>query len=236
MGAGAVSLRHHHALGRGMTSERRRAALVKQLRSEGIRDERVLEAIGRVPRHAFIDEAMASRAYVNTALPIGHGQTISQPYVVARMTELLLEERSFRNVLEIGTGSGYQAAVLSELDMTVYTVERIKPLYEQTRQRLRNLGYNKRVRCRLSDGKWGIPNYAPFDAIMVTAGADELPRALVEQLGEGGRMVAPVGASGHQRLLVIERNGDELTQKAYDPVMFVPLLAGTENDDTRNSS
>lgn len=227
-----MSLRHHHALGRGMTSERRRAALVKELRRDGIRDERVLEAIGRVPRHAFIDEAMASRAYVNTALPVGHGQTISQPYVVARMTELLLENQSFRNVLEIGTGSGYQAAVLAELGMTVYTVERIRPLYEQTRRRLRELGYNKRVRCRLSDGNWGIPHYAPFDAIMVTAGTDELPQALLEQLGKGGRMVAPVGGGGHQRLLVIDRGTDGLTQQAYDAVVFVPLLAGTENNET----
>ncbi|MGB1581185.1 MAG: protein-L-isoaspartate(D-aspartate) O-methyltransferase [Nevskiales bacterium] len=225
-----MSLRHHHALGRGMTSERRREALVNQLRNEGIKNERVLEAISRVPRHAFVDEAMASRAYVNTALPIGHGQTISQPFVVARMTELLLEDRSFGNVLEIGTGSGYQTAVLAELGMTVYTVERIQPLYEQTRSRLRAMGYS-RVRCRLSDGSWGIPNYAPFDAILVTAGAQSLPQALVEQLGDGGRMVAPVGADGKQRLLVIDREGEHCVERSLDPVVFVPLLSGTQQSE-----
>lgn len=217
--------RHHHALGRGMTSERRRNELLKCLRTEGISDERVLEAIGRVPRHAFIDEAIASRAYDNDALPIGHGQTISQPYVVARMTELLLQERHYRNVLEIGTGSGYQAAVLAELGMTVYTVERIEPLYAQTRQRLRDMGH-QRIRCRLSDGSWGLPDYAPFDCIMVTAGTRDLPPELLQQLGDGGRLVAPIGTQAAQRLRVIERSGNSFSQQEYDSVIFVPLLPG----------
>lgn len=225
-----MTVRHHHALGRGMTSERSRAKLVDLLRKEGIRNEKVLEAIGRVPRHAFIDEALASRAYVNTALPIGHGQTISQPYVVARMTELLLAEKHFTNVLEIGTGSGYQAAVLAELGIRVYTVERVKPLYEKTRQLMRQTGYHQKVRCRMSDGNWGLPDYAPFDAILVTAGAEQLPVALLEQLNDGGRLVAPIGPAGMQRILVIDREGDKFRRSEYDPVVFVPLLPGTDND------
>ncbi len=225
-----MSGRHHHALGRGMASDRSRTRLLDNLRAEGIRSEAVLEAIGKVPRHAFIDEALASRAYDNTALPIGHGQTISQPYVVARMTELLMAGRKFSNVLEIGTGSGYQTAVLAELGMTVYTVERIRPLYEKTRQLLRSMGYS-RIRCRLSDGSWGLPDYAPFDAIIVTAGAQELPEALVDQLAEGGRLVAPVGEGGHQRLVVIDRTEEGLQQKEYDHVIFVPLIAGKVSND-----
>ena len=222
--------RHHHALGRGMASDRSRTRLLENLRKDGISSEKVLEAIGRVPRHEFIDEALASRAYDNTALPIGHGQTISQPYVVARMTELLLAERSFGNVLEIGTGSGYQTAVLAELGLTIYTIERIRPLYEKTRTLLRSMGYS-RVRARFSDGTWGLPDYAPFDAVLVTAGAQHLPDALVDQLGEGGRLVAPVGEGKDQRLLVIDRTPEGLIQQEFDPVLFVPLIAGKVSND-----
>lgn len=222
--------RHHHALGRGMASDRSRSRLLSNLRTEGITSAKVLEAIGKVPRHAFVDEALASRAYDNTALPIGHGQTISQPYVVARMTELLLGERNFRNVLEIGTGSGYQTAVLAELGLTIYTVERIRPLYEKTRLLLRSMGYS-RVRSRFSDGSWGLPDYAPFDAVLVTAGAQHLPEALVDQLDEGGRLVAPVGEGDNQRLLVIDRTAEGLVQQEYDPVVFVPLIAGQVSND-----
>ena len=212
-----------------MTSDRSRQKLLEQLRADGISNEKVLEALGRVPRYAFIDEALASKAYVNTALPIGHGQTISQPYVVARMTELLLAERNFRNVLEIGTGSGYQAAVLAEMGLTVYSVERVKPLYEKTRQLMRALGYT-RVRCRLSDGSWGLPDYAPFDAVLVTAGAETLPTALLDQLEDGGRLVAPIGPAGQQRILVIDREGRKFRKQEFDAVVFVPLLPGTDND------
>ncbi len=219
-----MSLLHHHVLGRGMASDRSRARLVKELKREGIIHSDVLEAIGTVPRHAFVDEALTSRAYDNTALPIGHGQTISQPYVVALMTELLIAESDLpKYVLEVGTGSGYQTAVLAELGMTVYTVERLEPLYQQARQRLRAMGYQK-VRCRLSDGSWGLPDYAPFEAIMVTAGGAEVPQALKEQLSDGGRLVMPVGPQGSQRLVVLTRRGDVFEEEQLDWVTFVPLV------------
>lgn len=220
-----MSIRHHHALGRGMASERSRARLVQLLEKEGIEDPDVLNAIGKVPRHEFVDEALASRAYDNTALPIGHGQTISQPYIVARMTELLIGFDEMKSVLEVGTGSGYQTAVLAELGMTVYTVERLEPLYASTRQRLRSMGY-QRVRCRLSDGSWGLPDYAPFEGIMVTAGGDEVPMPLKAQLCDGGRLVMPVGPSNNQKLVVITRMGDEFEEQILDPVSFVPLVRG----------
>lgn len=218
-----MSTRHHHALGRGMASERSRSRLVKTLEAEGITDPDVLNAIARVPRHAFIDEALASRAYDNTALPIGHGQTISQPYIVARMTELLVGFDELKYVLEVGTGSGYQTAVLAEMGMTVYTVERLEPLYQLTRQRLRAMGYQK-VRCRLSDGSWGLPDYAPFEGIIVTAGGEEVPQPLKAQLADGGRLVMPVGPANHQKLVVLTRRGDEFEEQVLDAVSFVPLV------------
>lgn len=224
----STDLRHPHALGLGMTSERSRHRLIERLRGIGAGDERVLQAMARVPRHQFVDEAMASRSYDDTALPIGYGQTISQPFVVAHMTSLLLGEgEPPATVLEIGTGSGYQAAVLAELVRTVYTVERIPALYRRARTRLLELGY-RNVRVRLADGTIGLPDYGPFDAILVTAGAETLPEALLEQLREGGRLVAPVGGREGQRLVVIDRHADGLDRRELDPVSFVPLLPGVE--------
>lgn len=224
----STDTRHPHALGLGMASERSRKRLVERLRTVGAADERVLQVMERVPRHRFVDEAMASRAYDDTALPIGYGQTISQPFVVAHMTGLLLgEDEPPAKVLEIGTGSGYQAAVLAELVENVYTLERIPALYQRARACLREMGY-RNVRVRLADGTVGLPDYGPFDGILVTAGAEELPEALLEQLQDGGRLVAPIGGRGGQRLIVVERRGDEFPRRELDPVSFVPLLPGVE--------
>jgi protein-L-isoaspartate(D-aspartate) O-methyltransferase len=211
-----------------MASERSRKRLIDRLREISAGDARVLDAMARVPRHRFVDEAMASRSYDDTALPIGRGQTISQPFVVAHMTSLLLGEHELpQTVLEIGTGSGYQAAVLAELVRTVYSVERIPALYERARTRLRELGYYN-VRARLADGTVGLPDYGPFDGILVTAGAESLPPVLLEQLRDGGRLVAPIGGREGQRLVVIERHGDDFHRRELDPVSFVPLLPGVE--------
>lgn len=214
--------------GIGMTSQRTRNRLVERLRGRGIRNETVLEVISKVPRHLFVDEAMATRAYEDTALPIGHGQTISQPYIVARMTELLVEgNRSLHKVLEVGTGSGYQAAVLAPLVGELVTVERIEPLYRVTRDLLRNLGY-RNIRTFLSDGSWGMASEAPFDAIIATAAPDEVPQALLEQLAIGGRLVIPVGRSGQQQVLqIITRNTEhDYSTEEQEPVLFVPLVRG----------
>ncbi|MFT4198240.1 MAG: protein-L-isoaspartate(D-aspartate) O-methyltransferase [Pseudoxanthomonas sp.] len=215
------------AVGLGMTSQRVRDRLVERLRENGIADEHVLNAVRTVPRHLFIDEALASRAYEDTALPIGHGQTISQPWVVARMTELLLAGATPpTRVLEIGTGSGYQAAVLAALGLEVYTVERIGELLRQARKRFRALGLN--VRSKHDDGRIGWSGQAPFDAILVTAGAPALVPALVEQLAAPGRLVAPVGGAGGQSLVLLERDADGgVCQRELTPVSFVPLLSGT---------
>ena len=218
------------AVGLGMTSQRVRDRLVERLRDgaangQGIADERVLNVIRTLPRHLFVDEVLASRAYEDTALPIGHGQTISQPWVVARMTELLLENAPSK-VLEVGTGSGYQAAVLGALGLEVYTVERIGELLRQARKRFRTLGMN--IRSKHDDGRVGWPEHAPYDAIIVTAGAPAVVPALVEQLRPGGVLVAPVGGSGSQalvRLLCREDGSVEETRLAA--VSFVPLLSGT---------
>jgi protein-L-isoaspartate(D-aspartate) O-methyltransferase len=199
--------------------------LVERLRSEGgIKDERVLTAIRTVPRHLFIDEALASRAYEDTALPIGNGQTISQPWVVARMTEALVEHGTPKRVLEIGTGSGYQAAVLAVLGLEVYTVERIEELLRVARRRFRNLGLN--LRTKHDDGRLGWPEHAPFDAILVTAAGSMLDPALLDQLGEGGTLVAPVGEPGMQDLLRIRKTPDGLLRENLGKVAFVPLLPG----------
>lgn len=222
----SVAGRHPHVRGFGMASARSRTRLVERLRSRGIADERVLDAMEKVPRHMFVDEAMTSRAYDDTALPIGYGQTISQPFIVAQMTQLLIAEDLPGSVLEIGTGSGYQAAVLAELAERVYTVERVKPLYEQVRGRLAGLGY-RNIRARLAaEQDLGLPTYGPFDAILVAAGAETLPRALYEQMADGGCLVAPVGLPGAQRLIVVRRNGDHFNQVELDPVSFVPLIEG----------
>jgi protein-L-isoaspartate(D-aspartate) O-methyltransferase len=214
-----------HAVGVGMTSQRVRDRLVEALRENGIRDENVLNAIRTVPRHLFVDEALAARAYENNALPIGHGQTISQPWVVARMTEALLEN-SPKKVLEVGTGSGYQAAVLAALGMEVYTVERIGDLLRQARKRFRSLGLN--VRTKHDDGRIGWPEHAPFDAIIVTAAAPALVSALIEQLAVGASLVAPVGGASTQSLVKLTRRADGSVDEAVlAAVAFVPLLSGT---------
>jgi len=214
-----------HPRGSGMTSQRARDRLVAHLREEGITDPRVLDVIRTTPRHLFIDEALASRAYENTALPIGLGQTISQPWVVARMTELLIEHGIPGRVLEIGTGSGYQAAVLAALVETVYTVERIEELLRQARRRFRNMKIEN-IRSRHDDGNIGWPSEAPFDAIVLTAAGETVPRKLLDQLAEGGVLVAPLGPPGRQRLTRVRRAGDALVCDELDEVSFVPLLGG----------
>jgi len=208
--------------GIGMTSARTRERLVQRLREAGIRDAAVLEAIGRVPRHLFMDEALASRAYEDTALPIGHGQTISQPYMVARMTELLLADGA-RRVLEIGTGSGYQTAVLCALTQEVYSVERIEPLHKSARRCLQELGY-RNFRLKLSDGSDGWPEYGPYDAILVTAAAADVPTALLAQLAPGGRLLIPVGNSARQELLSIRQTAEGVVREHVELVNFVPLV------------
>jgi protein-L-isoaspartate(D-aspartate) O-methyltransferase len=210
-----------------MTSQRTRDRLVQRLRAEGIRNPAVLEAMGSTPRHLFVDEALASRAYEDTALPIGYGQTISQPYIVARMTELVMEIAPAR-VLEVGTGSGYQAAVLARLVERVYSTERIEPLATQARQRFRQLGY-RNVRVQHSDGSWGWPQFQPFDAVIVTAGAAEIPTALLEQLAVGGRLVMPLGDHHNGQILVcITRTETVYERIDLEPVSFVPLLGGAD--------
>ena len=209
--------------GIGMTSARTRDRLVERLRAHGIRSEAVLSRIRSVPRHLFVDEALASRAYEDTALPIGHGQTISQPYVVARMTEALLDGFQGEKVLEIGTGCGYQTAVLAPLVKKIYSVERIPELLRKTRQRLRDLDiYN--VQFRPGDGWEGWPKYAPYDGIIVAAAAPVVPEKLLEQLAPGGRLVMPVGAPGYQELTVVSRHGDHYDQQTIGGVSFVPLV------------
>ncbi len=212
--------------GIGMTSQRTRDRLVQRLRDEDIKDNRVLDVIGSTPRHLFVDEALASRAYEDTALPIGHGQTISQPYIVARMTELI-HEVSPHTVLEVGTGSGYQAAILARLVDKVYSTERIEPLATQARQRFRRLGY-RNVRVQYSDGSLGWPQFGPFDAIIVTAGGAEIPEALLEQLVIGGRLVMPLGGRVQQTLVSVTRTETAFERVDLDAVVFVPLVGGTD--------
>ncbi|WP_132999302.1 protein-L-isoaspartate(D-aspartate) O-methyltransferase [Luteimonas arsenica] len=214
------------AIGMGMTSQRVRDRLIERLRGNGIVDERVLNAIRTVPRHLFIDEALATRAYEDTALPIGHGQTISQPWVVAKMTEALLADGAQpQRVLEVGTGSGYQATILGALGLQVYTVERIGDLLRVARKRFRSLGLN--VRSKHDDGRVGWPEEAPFDGILVTAGAPALVEALSAQLAPGGTLVAPVGAGGAQSLLRLRKDAEgRITQDTLANVAFVPLLSG----------
>ncbi len=211
--------------GIGMTSARTRERLIQRLVEQGIRDPRVLDRIRNVPRHLFVDEALASRAYEDTALPIGHGQTISQPYVVARMTEAVIIGGIPEKVLEIGTGCGYQTAVLSPLAGRIYSIERVEPLYERARERLRELGI-RNARLKHGDGYEGWPSQAPFDAILMAAAPHALPQALLEQLAEGGRLVAPVGPEGRQELLRFTRHKDQFHRERLGFVSFVPLLGG----------
>ena len=211
--------------GIGMTSQRTRERLVHRLREEGIGDLKVLNVIREVPRHLFVDEALASRAYEDTALPIGHGQTISQPYIVARMTEALLERTAGDTVVEGGTGAGYEAAVLARLVRRVYSVERIEDLVALARHRFRQLKI-RNVRVKHSDGKMGLPEYGPFDAIMVTAAPEGIPRALVAQLRVGGVMILPIGTSEEQVLVRVTRTEDHYETEFLERVSFVPLLGG----------
>ena len=215
-----------NAAGIGMTSPRTRARMVARLREKGIRDERVLAALAAVPRHQFVEEALASRAYEDSALPIGFAQTISQPYVVARMIELLLEENTPRNVLEVGTGCGYQAAVLAAIFPEVYSIERIQALLERARRNLLGLRLAN-LRLVHGDGYAGLEQAAPFHSIIVAAAAPRVPEALVRQLAAGGRMILPLSAAnGGQRLVLIERNGRGFRESELDPVRFVPMEAG----------
>lgn len=222
--AGATAVTAPH-LGIGMTSQRTRERLIQRLREEGIRDPRVLERIRNTPRHLFVDEALASRAYEDTALPIGSGQTLSQPYIVARMTEALLQGGALENVLEVGTGSGYQTAVLAPLVRRVYTVERVKTLLDSARRRFQRLDMRNIV-TKHTDGGLGLPEYAPFDGIIVTAAPEGIPRALVEQLRPGGCMVLPVGRREEQALVRVTRTADGYEHEMLERVSFVPLLDG----------
>jgi protein-L-isoaspartate(D-aspartate) O-methyltransferase len=213
------------ANGLGMTSQRARDRLIERLRQEGVTNNRVLDAIRTVPRHLFVDEGLESRAYEDTALPIGLGQTISQPYVVALMTQVLIEHAP-KKVLEVGTGSGYQAAVLSGLVPQVYTVERIEKLLRQARRRFLQLGISN-VKARHADGRLGWPEEAPFDAIIVTAAGSELESRLLDQLAVGGVLVAPVGPPTEQKLVRVRKTPEGEERDVLDAVTFVPLLGGT---------
>jgi protein-L-isoaspartate(D-aspartate) O-methyltransferase len=213
--------------GIGMTSRRTRERLIQRLREQGIANEAVLDVIRDTPRHIFIDEALAHRAYEDTALPIGFNQTISQPYIVARMTELLLEDGPCEKVLEVGTGSGYQTAVLAPLVGHVYSLERIRPLQEKARKRMSLLKLHN-AQLRHSDGGMGWPAQAPFDGILVTAAPETVPDELLMQLAIGGRLVIPVGGSGGQKLKRIRRTGEnQFETQELLAVKFVPLVSGT---------
>ncbi|MDY6942412.1 MAG: protein-L-isoaspartate(D-aspartate) O-methyltransferase [Pseudomonadota bacterium] len=208
-----------------MTSQRTRARMVRRLAERGIGDERVLELMGNMPRHLFVDEALASRAYEDVALPIGYGQTISQPYVVAKMTETLFAGHAPERVLEVGTGSAYQSAILSQLVPRVFTVERIPELFTQAKIRLKRFGI-RNVVCGHSDGHWGWEENAPYDGILVTAAPEDLPLALLEQLTVGGRLVIPIGGTQEQQLRVIHRTGGAYEEEVLESVNFVPLVEG----------
>ncbi|RDH85315.1 MAG: protein-L-isoaspartate(D-aspartate) O-methyltransferase [endosymbiont of Galathealinum brachiosum] len=209
-----------------MTSQRTRDRLVERLRSKGIQNEKVLEVMRSMPRHLFMDEAMSSRSYEDSALPIGHGQTISQPFIVARMTEVILSRGIPDAVLEVGTGSGYQAAILSQLVPKVYSVERIVALQTQARERYHMLGIHN-ISLKHSDGSWGWPQHAPYKAIIVTAAPETVPQGLLDQLDIGGIMVIPVGGQqAVQKLLLITREADQFVEEELDAVKFVPLLNG----------
>ncbi len=211
--------------GIGMTSARTRDRLVQRLRDQGIKNLEVLDRIRNVPRHIFVDEAIASRAYEDTALPIGFGQTISQPYIVARMTEALLEGGPLHNVLEVGTGCGYQTAVLSSLVGRIHTIERIEPLLKRAKERLKELTV-KNVRFRHGDGTLGWASQGPYDGILCAAAPLRIPDALLEQLAVGGRLIMPVGPEGQQELVRLIKREQKVDRQALGPVAFVPLLGG----------
>ena len=216
---------HHHTRGLGLASDASRKRLIDEVRGWGVKDERVLDVLVRVPRHEFLEDAFKGRAYENNALPIGLSQTISQPYIVALMTEAILQGGKPHKVLEIGTGSGYQTAILAELASAVFTVERLKLLSQQARARLERLGYHN-ILFTYADGMNGWAAHAPYDAIVVTAAADTVPPALVEQLAPGGRLVIPVGTQGRQSLKLITRTAQGPVTRELGDVSFVPLLGG----------
>jgi protein-L-isoaspartate(D-aspartate) O-methyltransferase len=213
--------------GIGMTSRRTRERMVNRLIELGIRNKKVLEVMRNTPRHIFVDEALASRAYEDTALPIGHNQTISQPYIVAKMTELLLAAGPLQKVLEIGTGCGYQTAILAQLAEHVYSVERILPLQRKAKSYLWDMRI-KNVSYVHNDGGWGWPEYAPFDGIMVSAAPTEIPETLLQQMAMGGVMVIPIGESGRQALQRVIRSEKGYEVEEFEPVSFVPFLSGRE--------
>lgn len=214
------------APGIGMTSQRTRTRMIDRLREQGIRDEIVLAAIAAVPRHVFVEEALASRAYEDTALPLGHQQTISQPFIVARMIEVLRAGRELGKTLEIGAGCGYQAAVLAQMTDEVYSVERIEPLLAKAKLNLQAIRQFN-VRLKYADGQFGLPEAAPFDTIIVAAATSRVPQALLQQLAPGGRMILPLGGA-EQYLSLIERRAEGYVESRLDSVRFVPLLSGVE--------
>ena len=226
MGRGSRKMMVEHS-GIGMTSQRTRDRLASTLVDMGIESDVVLDAIRKTPRHLFVDEALASRAYENTALPIGFSQTISQPYIVAKMTEALIKERSLQNVLEIGTGCGYQTVIMAQFSKRVYTVERINGLLIRARERFQKLGYTN-IRSKHADGNIGWSVHAPFDGIIVAAAPIGVPDALLEQLAIDGRLIIPVGKSGDQKLLLITRTEDGYEEEIIDSVSFVPMLGGID--------
>lgn len=211
--------------GIGMTSQRTRERLLGRLIDQGIGSMEVLDVIRSTPRHIFLDEALSHRAYEDVALPIGYNQTISQPYVVAKMTEALLRSGSLDKVLEIGTGSGYQTAVIAQLAKSVYTIERIRPLMERAKKNLKMLGL-RNIDFMHGDGSAGWDKYGPYDAILTTAAPQQIPRELLQQLADGGRLVIPVGGDSQQELRLITRNGQEFETAILESVRFVPLLIG----------
>jgi protein-L-isoaspartate(D-aspartate) O-methyltransferase len=212
--------------GIGMTSQRTRDRLIERLTEQGITDKAVLSVIRGTPRHIFLDEALSHRAYEDSSLPIGFQQTLSQPYIVARMTELLLAKGPRARVLEVGTGSGYQTAILAQMVERVFSVERIRPLQEKARQRLRQLGLHN-VHLRHADGGMGWKDRGPFDAILSAAAPEVVPPELLEQLAMGGRLVIPVGPVGKQQsLYVYDKTEEGITEQLIEPVLFVPMVAG----------
>lgn len=211
--------------GIGMTSQRTRDRLIQRLSEKGVRNSEVLEVMRTTPRHIFLDEALAHRAYEDAALPIGFQQTLSQPYIVARMTELLLAAGPLKRVLEVGTGSGYQTTVLAQLVERVYSVERIKPLQDKARERMNALGL-RNVHLKHADGGFGWPEKGPFDGIISTAAPEQLPKDLLEQLDEGGRLIIPVGDSRAQSLILVEKLDGQIIKQVVQSVFFVPLKSG----------
>ena len=216
-------MRNHQGI--GMTSRRTRGRMIARLQEQGIRNPKVLGIMQETPRHIFMDEALASRAYEDTALPIGYNQTISQPYIVARMTELLIAEKAPARVLEIGTGCGYQTAILAQLSGHVYTVERILPLLNKAKKHLREINI-RNISFSHGDGGWGWPEKAPYDGILVSAAPQEIPEMLLEQMAVGGVMIIPIGREGAQELQKVVRTATEYQVEVLDPVSFVPFLSG----------